>query len=451
MQMRTVELGERLVEDFGGRQLSSIENEVAHLVAVDALSQRWVVGDPEQSEVLGVEAHARRASGQLSVLIPADSSGAEAPSCGICLEQIGWEGEGGDAQCVTSICNHMFHPTCLLRWEGAPCPICRYDPVEVASQCETCGAISDVWVCLICGFAGCGRYGSDHARAHFCETLHTYALDTQTQQVWDFAGDGYVHRLLYDKAGHKVVEGAAPSDERAAAPTHLSDSQREEAEHAKLEGLAVEYNAVLQAQLELQRKEFEEQLARLRREDTVKREGDLGPAGLMRSLARQKKRIDARCTAAEERLVRSEEENRFLQDLNRSSMQNQEAWQRELGLAEEEVERLQKAVSGLPVLEENVRELMRRLDDDLSFQAGGADPSSPAGPAERPARPSGFHGEGAQEAKGDAEDPPAQGLDGQGALGAGAQVLRSQILAVLQGLTTAARELDMVSGDGDVS
>eukprot|EP00525_Craspedostauros_australis_P004953 CAMPEP_0198128672 /NCGR_PEP_ID=MMETSP1442-20131203/49896_1 /TAXON_ID= /ORGANISM="Craspedostauros australis, Strain CCMP3328" /LENGTH=83 /DNA_ID=CAMNT_0043788879 /DNA_START=1 /DNA_END=249 /DNA_ORIENTATION=- len=35
-----------------------------------------------------------------------------------------------------------------------------------------------------------------HARQHYDNTLHAYALDTETQHVWDFAGQGYVHRLL---------------------------------------------------------------------------------------------------------------------------------------------------------------------------------------------------------------------------------------------------------------
>ena len=52
---------------------------------------------------------------------------------------------------------------------------------------------------------GCGRYLDGHAVEHFKETGHTFALELDTQRVWDYAGDGYVHRLIQDKEG-KLVE-----------------------------------------------------------------------------------------------------------------------------------------------------------------------------------------------------------------------------------------------------
>ena len=58
-----------------------------------------------------------------------------------------------------------------------------------------CGAKSDLYVCVICGYVGCGRHStSNHARAHYEETLHAYALEIDTQQV-DPLGVGTVgHR-----------------------------------------------------------------------------------------------------------------------------------------------------------------------------------------------------------------------------------------------------------------
>lgn len=50
----------------------------------------------------------------------------------------------------------------------------------------------------------------------------------ETQQVWDFAGDGFVHRLIHNKADGKLVEVSDPgqtSEERPQMPARLSDIQ----------------------------------------------------------------------------------------------------------------------------------------------------------------------------------------------------------------------------------
>jgi hypothetical protein len=48
---------------------------------------------------------------------------------------------------------------------------------------QVCGRASDVWICLICGHLGCGRYHAKHAVDHWKETSHCYALEIQTQRV----------------------------------------------------------------------------------------------------------------------------------------------------------------------------------------------------------------------------------------------------------------------------
>ena len=49
-----------------------------------------------------------------------------------------------------------------------------------------------------------------HAFQHYEQTLHAYALDTENQHVFDFAGGGYVHRLLQNIEDGKIVEGTDP-------------------------------------------------------------------------------------------------------------------------------------------------------------------------------------------------------------------------------------------------
>ena len=105
------------------------------------------------------------------------------------------------------------------------------------SEIQECGSVADVHVCLICGYVGCGgRAARSHMSSHHNSTLHAYALDIETQQVsditvclsvvnasaadltcllvcqqvWDFAGGGYVHRLLHNKADGKLVEIGDP-------------------------------------------------------------------------------------------------------------------------------------------------------------------------------------------------------------------------------------------------
>jgi uncharacterized UBP type Zn finger protein len=44
---------------------------------------------------------------------------------------------------------------------------------------------SGLLVCVICGHVGCGglRRSTSHARQHFFDTYHAYALEIGTQQV----------------------------------------------------------------------------------------------------------------------------------------------------------------------------------------------------------------------------------------------------------------------------
>jgi BRCA1-associated protein len=61
---------------------------------------------------------------------------------------------------LTILCNHSFHGSCLVHWEDSTCPVCRYvqTPEVVAEQrCSDCQSADDLWICLVCGYVGCGR------------------------------------------------------------------------------------------------------------------------------------------------------------------------------------------------------------------------------------------------------------------------------------------------------
>ncbi|OLY80484.1 RING finger protein ETP1 [Smittium mucronatum] len=81
------------------------------------------------------------------------------------------------------------------------------------SKCFICGSSSQLWICLICGNVGCGRYNYGHAHAHYLETGHIYSMDLDSQRVWDYVGDGYVHRILLNRSDGKLVELSDPNSE----------------------------------------------------------------------------------------------------------------------------------------------------------------------------------------------------------------------------------------------
>ncbi|CAO1628027.1 unnamed protein product [Parajaminaea phylloscopi] len=93
-----------------------------------------------------------------------------------------------------------------------------------ATQCTVCGTTDDLWVCLICATVGCGRYKKGCAKRHFVESGHLYSLEVETSRVWDYINDGYIHRLIQNRADGKLVE--LPSTTSTAQNTPSRSSRR---------------------------------------------------------------------------------------------------------------------------------------------------------------------------------------------------------------------------------
>ena len=187
----------------------------------------------------------------------------ELPTCPVCLERMD-ETSG----LLTIICQHVFHCTCLQKWKGSGCPVCRYTQDDLRknsyqgsffsnddkpAECIVCRSELNLWICLICGNVGCGRYDGAHAFAHYKESMHAFAMDLSTQRVWDYVGDAYVHRIIQSKTDGKLVELPA-ADNSALDPPDWTDAVPRE----KLENMSVEYTHLLTSQLESQRAYFEE-------------------------------------------------------------------------------------------------------------------------------------------------------------------------------------------------
>ncbi|OWY43006.1 RING-10 protein [Alternaria alternata] len=191
----------------------------------------------------------------------------ELPTCPVCLERMD-ETTG----LLTILCQHVFHCACLEKWRGSGCPVCRYtqndafalnrgaDGESPDNECSVCGSTQNLWICLICGNIGCGRYDSAHAFAHYEATSHTYAMDVVTQHVWDYAGDGYVHRLIQNKADGKLVD--MPASNQSFSAPGMTGYSNDTVPREKLDNMGMEYAYLLTSQLESQRAYFEEQLER---------------------------------------------------------------------------------------------------------------------------------------------------------------------------------------------
>ena len=167
----------------------------------------------------------------------------ETSNCTVCLDRMYPDVES----IITILCNHSFHVHCLSKWSDTSCPVCRYNQTpecQLENKCMDCSYDGDsLWMCIICGYVACGRYINGHAYDHFKQTQHTYAMQLTDNQVWDYAGDNYVHRLLANKTDGKPVEVEGAEAFR----------QAEE----KVEATQMEYEYLLMQQLESQRKYYE--------------------------------------------------------------------------------------------------------------------------------------------------------------------------------------------------
>ncbi|KAJ5549861.1 BRCA1-associated 2 [Penicillium sp. DV-2018c] len=260
-------------KEWNGKVFNSIEPETCHVVFVKTVGIQVV--DAEQPSEHGALSDLPSPSrppmapaGQVTLsgkpLAPPTPALIELPTCPVCLERMD-ETTG----LLTIICQHVFHCTCLEKWKGSGCPVCRYTqddcrksnaglkPDQEPQECSVCHSDQNLWACLICGTIGCGRYDGAHAFDHWKETSHAFAMDLSTERVWDYVGDAYVHRIIQSKTDGKLLELPA-ADHSALDPPDWNDAVPRE----KLDNMSIEYTHLLTSQLESQRAYFEEVVER---------------------------------------------------------------------------------------------------------------------------------------------------------------------------------------------
>ena len=68
----------------------------------------------------------------------------------------------------------------------------RSSLAELAA-CYYCGSEGVVWICMICGLGGCGRYSSKHSLAHYNETGHNISIQIGSGKIWNYYLDRFIH------------------------------------------------------------------------------------------------------------------------------------------------------------------------------------------------------------------------------------------------------------------
>jgi BRCA1-associated protein len=329
---------------YNGKSFTSIAPEVCHTVFV-----RQVDIVPKKSEIFPPSGHT------------------ELPNCTICLEKL----DPAVSGLLTILCNHSFHCDCLSRWKGENiCPICRYaqTPGGESSTCSDCGIEENLWMCLICGYVGCSRYKNKHSEEHFHKTKHTYAMELDSLRVWDYTRDQYVHRVATNFSDNKIVEVPDFNWEVELANT----IKQKDLGLDKGEALQLEWQYLLEAQLETQKRFFEERISYIEKKTQSKikfleqeyaelfeQKTDTGRR--MLEIEKQKKALEKRTVDLEKKMHEVAKETDFLKDINDAMERNQTAWKNKIQETEEQLKVAQIETDKdekIRDLEEQVRDLM---------------------------------------------------------------------------------------------
>ncbi|KAK8879433.1 Zn-finger in ubiquitin-hydrolase [Apiospora arundinis] len=272
-------------KEFDGKVFNDIEPETCTIAFIRSITfetpMRSNESFPDLSQDPFTPSISSAATGSLKPFPPPTPSLVELPTCPVCLERM-----DDTTGLLTIPCQHVFHCSCLQKWRGSGCPVCRHTNPSLATSdgtddgsssstvahndlgnlyaqpfgshisnlCAVCDSPDDLWICLVCGNVGCGRYKGGHAKEHWKDTAHTFALELDTQHVWDYAGDIWVHRLIREKGEGKVVELPGHHDQPR--------EQQDVVPRSKLDNIGIEYTHLLTSQLESQRVYFEEMLSK---------------------------------------------------------------------------------------------------------------------------------------------------------------------------------------------
>ncbi|XP_051132373.1 BRAP2 RING ZnF UBP domain-containing protein 1 [Andrographis paniculata] len=267
----------------------------------------------------------------------------ELPSCPVCLERLDPDTSG----IQSTLCDHSFLCSCVSKWTYLSCLVCRLSQgQDEKPSCSVCGSFKNLWICLICGFLGCGRYEKGHASGHWSDKKHRFSLELEKQQIWDYVGDRYVHRLNHSKVGRKSINMDSQCNSNEECGYVEEEGLDNALLNSKIEGVLDEYNRLLANQLDAQRQHYEELLA----EAKSRRESSITKA--------VEKAIFSKTHELEDKLEKYAELKKAAADKNQELTKRQEFLQKKYKEIEERERSLLQAKDALTVdLQEQIRDL----------------------------------------------------------------------------------------------
>ena len=208
------------------------------------------------------------------------------PACPFCIERIdvsvvgvltcrkaGWL---GSAKVEESGYEGKQQVIKLQRQGSLTCRGCRVLAAPSSPSCEVCQSRDQLWVCLLCGHCGCGRFSLAHAKEHAMASKHRFCLQLGTGRVWDYKSDVFVHRRLVMMAAALnvapratgVLELELPDrfgvPELSVSSRHPTVNDRLIAQQLQDEEDLVELDVVIAGHLDYQRQRLQQQLAEAR-------------------------------------------------------------------------------------------------------------------------------------------------------------------------------------------
>ncbi|XP_054786741.1 BRAP2 RING ZnF UBP domain-containing protein 1 [Prosopis cineraria] len=313
--------------NFNGKRFSPGEAELCHVLFLHSVEYT------ESAEVAGTP--------------PGGCT--EIPTCPVCLERLDPETSG----ILSTLCDHSFQCPCVSKWTYLSCQVCRFcQQQDEKPNCFVCGTVENLWVCIICGFVGCGRYKERHAIRHWEDTQHCYSLDLRTQQIWDYVGDSYVHRLNQNQSKFDGKLGEmnshCSSQEGDCGVCEYNEDLGIDGAlfNSKVEAIVDEYNLLLATQLKAQRQHYESLLveAKSKVESSISEAVEKAVASSMQDMQNDLEK----CTA----------EKNAVADVNRNLIKSQEMWRNKVKeVAEREAMAMKLRDEKIRDLEEQIRDL----------------------------------------------------------------------------------------------
>ncbi|THU69726.1 hypothetical protein C4D60_Mb08t17430 [Musa balbisiana] len=219
--------------------------------------------------------------------------------------------------------------------------------------CSICGTPQNLWICVICGFVGCGRYKEGHAIRHWKDAQHCYSLDLETQRVWDYVGDRYVHRLNQSRSDDKLAK--LKSNSRYVSENCINCECSDDLGssgailNSKVDVIVDEYNHLLAGQLESQRQYYETLLQK----EKENREKYISDA--------VEKAVSLKLQDIQLKIGNVTREKKALADINENLMKNQNIWHEKI----KEVEERERTT--LKIKDDKIRDLEDEIRDFMVF------------------------------------------------------------------------------------